>query len=251
MQRHSGPKTRNPVRKPKVALACDWFLPRIGGIELHIADLARELTKRGHEVCIITTTPGPSEYSGIPVHRLKVAMFPGLHIAAPNLWKVRMLRRLLRSENVDVVHAHGMFSTLAIGCILAAYYERIPSITTHHSLISGIIRPLARLVFAVFSYRADVVSAVSEAAADDARAASGREDVKVLPNGIDPSSWEPARPDDGKINVIYGYKQGVGYQRILESERLKPGKGYWILFEDVADQTSLTVKVLSPIFASI
>jgi parallel beta-helix repeat protein/predicted outer membrane repeat protein len=48
--------------------------------------------------------------------------------------------------------------------------------------------------------------------------------------------------DDGKIKVIYDYKQGVGYQRILESEKLKPGEGYWILFEEVTDQASLSVK---------
>jgi parallel beta-helix repeat protein len=51
-----------------------------------------------------------------------------------------------------------------------------------------------------------------------------------------------ASVDDGKIKVIYDYKQGVGYQRIIESEKLKPGKGYWILFEDVTDQSSLSVE---------
>ena len=48
--------------------------------------------------------------------------------------------------------------------------------------------------------------------------------------------------DSGNIRVIYGYAQGAGYQRILESEYLEPGKGYWIKFKDIADQASLIVK---------
>jgi outer membrane protein assembly factor BamB len=51
-----------------------------------------------------------------------------------------------------------------------------------------------------------------------------------------------ASVDSGNIRVIYGYEQGSGYERVLESEYLEPGKGYWIKFEDIAGQASLTVK---------
>ncbi|MGA1841912.1 MAG: PQQ-binding-like beta-propeller repeat protein [bacterium] len=58
----------------------------------------------------------------------------------------------------------------------------------------------------------------------------------------------PAQPsvDDCKIKVIYGYNQGHGYQTILESEELKPGKGYWILLEDVEDRCELTIEITDP-----
>ncbi|MGA1841617.1 MAG: cytochrome c3 family protein [bacterium] len=46
----------------------------------------------------------------------------------------------------------------------------------------------------------------------------------------------------GNIIVIYGYIPGVGYERVLESKNLEPGKGYWIFFSDIADQAELTVK---------
>lgn len=48
--------------------------------------------------------------------------------------------------------------------------------------------------------------------------------------------------DKCSIGVIYGYVQGAGYQRVLGSEMLKPGKGYWILFNDVADKAELRVE---------
>ncbi|MGA1840775.1 MAG: C-type lectin domain-containing protein, partial [bacterium] len=52
-----------------------------------------------------------------------------------------------------------------------------------------------------------------------------------------------ARPitDNCNIGVIYKYVKGTGYQRVLESEDLESGQGYWILFKNVEDQASLTV----------
>ena len=43
------------------------------------------------------------------------------------------------------------------------------------------------------------------------------------------------------IGVIYGYVKGTGYQRILETEKLEPGKGYWILFNNTTDQAELII----------
>ena len=36
----------------------------------------------------------------------------------------------------------------------------------------------------------------------------------------------------GKIDVIYGYSQDNGYTRLLKSEPLERGNGYWILFSN-------------------
>jgi hypothetical protein len=36
--------------KLKIALVCDWFLPQMGGTEMHMRDLADRLSQEGHEV---------------------------------------------------------------------------------------------------------------------------------------------------------------------------------------------------------
>src|SRR5215470_12241559 len=56
----------------KIALACDWYAPQIGGIENYIADLAKHLRERGHDAHVVTSIPGASEIDGVPVHRLGV-----------------------------------------------------------------------------------------------------------------------------------------------------------------------------------
>jgi hypothetical protein len=44
----------------------------------------------------------------------------------------------------------------------------------------------------------------------------------------------------GKIDVIYGYTQGIGYERLPESEPLEPGKGYWILLSHTSEGGEFT-----------
>lgn len=47
---------------------------------------------------------------------------------------------------------------------------------------------------------------------------------------------------DGDIAVVYRYLAGSGYKRLLESERLQPGEGYWILVTDCGEAAELEVK---------
>ena len=43
--------------------------------------------------------------------------------------------------------------------------------------------------------------------------------------------------EKGDLVVIYQYTQGVGYQRVPKSEKIKPGKGYWILLKNIEEGT--------------
>jgi outer membrane protein assembly factor BamB len=45
--------------------------------------------------------------------------------------------------------------------------------------------------------------------------------------------------DTCTIDVIYEYAQEIGYQR---TETLEPGKGYWILFGDIADRATINLR---------
>lgn len=47
----------------------------------------------------------------------------------------------------------------------------------------------------------------------------------------------------GEIHVIYGYEQGLGYQRVSDYSNIEPGEGYWILYKDTNEQSELKVAV--------
>ena len=70
-------------RALKVALVCDWYAPRLGGIETQLADLAATLRARGHEPQVITATPDDGAAAaapGVVVHRLGVPLVPGWQV---------------------------------------------------------------------------------------------------------------------------------------------------------------------------
>jgi glycosyltransferase involved in cell wall biosynthesis len=175
----------------KIALVCDWYLPQIGGIELHLRNLARELVARGHEVQIITTLPGPLEIDEIKIHRLSARLLPGWNILL-NRKPFRFLKELLIKENFDILHAHsGVVSPLAYGTVFLAHRLGIPTVLTNHSLLelsSLLFRSLN--FFSKWTHWPVVLTSVSHTAAQGMRRASGRKEIPILPNGIRPEEWE-------------------------------------------------------------
>jgi CD109 antigen len=67
--------------------------------------------------------------------------------------------------------------------------------------------------------------------------------IQEHPLSVNEGGWEmiggctfpaQASADSANINVIYGYAPEAGYKRVLKSEKLLPGKGYWICLSDSA-----------------
>lgn len=186
----------------KVAIVCDWFLPRIGGVELHLRDLARELNRRGHEAHIVTATPGPDLVDGIRVHRLGVPLMPGLKTIR-NRRSLVPLEQVLRRENFDIVHCHTVLSPLAHAGAFLAKQLGIPSLLTEHSVLRHGSVNLFRTLNHFFEWAAwpDILTAVSSYVADDLRMVTGRGEVFVLPNGINPGEWHARRQEDPALLV--------------------------------------------------
>jgi glycosyltransferase involved in cell wall biosynthesis len=186
----------------KVALVVDHFLPRVGGIELHVADLARQLHARGHAVSVISATPGPADLDGIPVHRLSGPLLPHFEILC-HLRPLNELRALLQRENFSVVHAHSsIVSPLSYAATYFCHQLGIPSILTAHSLF-GPHRPAFRTANYVFKLTAWCrrLTTVSEASARALRQISRRDDVSILPNGIDLADWQQTPEDHDELRV--------------------------------------------------
>src|SRR5262249_14896098 len=63
------------VQPLSIALVTDWAPPRIGGVERHVAGLARALALRGHHVHLYTTTHDASPIDGVTLHPIEATMF--------------------------------------------------------------------------------------------------------------------------------------------------------------------------------
>jgi glycosyltransferase involved in cell wall biosynthesis len=175
----------------RIALVSDVYLPRLGGIEMHVHDLALELVRAGHSVTVFTIADSPSPVSDLPVVRIPaVAGVPTGTDA---------LRQSLLAGQFDLVHAHSsLFSPLAWSATRIASEYGIPAVITMHSLpaAGGVVVPwmLARLDRG-FGQRVRW-TAVSEVVAGALRSALPGRRVELLHNGIDPQPWrQPRRPD--------------------------------------------------------
>lgn len=182
----------------KVALLSDCYLPRLGGIEVQVHDLARNLQLAGHEVVAFTATREPGQrrneceiIDGIPVHRLAIPMPHGLPI---NPFAPPTLRRLLVAGDFDVAHVHmGVVAPFSMDCARVALDLDLPTAVTWHSLHARMEGPI-RLAGYIgrWAKSGAALSAVSGVAATSVQSLAGLQHrVAILPNGIDTTQWAP------------------------------------------------------------
>jgi glycosyltransferase involved in cell wall biosynthesis len=106
------------------------------------------------------------------------------------------LEALFRREGYDIIHAHTALSPLAIGATHVAKKLGIPSVMTEHSVLRGKGRALLSALHKIWGWAdwPDALTAVSHYVAKEMRDVSGRKDVYVLPNGINPRDWKAHNP---------------------------------------------------------
>ncbi len=189
----------------RVALVCDWFLPRMGGIELHLRDLALALRCRGLDARVVTTTRGPDVVDEVPVHRVPAALAPGGGFAFTPAG-LAALGDVVRRERFDVVHAHAsVVSPVAYAGAMAAANAGIPTILTFHSMLhrSAFLLGASEALFG-WSRQRVVLSAVSSVVAAQAARWLPDAPIGVLPNGIDVAFWrgEPPVARGGEVRFV-------------------------------------------------
>jgi phosphatidylinositol alpha 1,6-mannosyltransferase len=168
----------------------DAYLPRTGGIELHIRDLAAAQRDMGDEVDILTLTHGDAQTAGAadPVTR------PTCHGVLGQIVLIARSGRVIAAGDYDVVHAH--CSTVSPLAFQVLRKPSVPTILTVHSLwrrYTAIYRTLDRCVG--WSRWPISITAVSSVAASCVRdAASGPINIGVLPNGVNVAQWQLAIP---------------------------------------------------------
>jgi glycosyltransferase involved in cell wall biosynthesis len=191
----------------RIAHVTDFYLPRLGGIEMQVSDLAARQSAVGHDVTIVTGSPseGTADAEDGPA---VIRVTEGLRRPRPVHPKAPFAGvRILLDGDFDVVHAHvGVGTPLAFWAALRCVRAGIPTVVTVHSLWAW-AHPIFRTLNAVAGFSRQPIrwTAVSEAAAEPVRRVirSGGT-VSILPNGIDPSRWdvEPAPRSSDEVLVV-------------------------------------------------
>ena len=213
----------------RVALVTDWFAPRRGGIESQLGELATRLRDGGRDVGVITGTPGPDTYNGVPVTRLAAATLPP---PAPPVVVSPFLLETLRAElsrGWDVIHTHvSVVSPVAWAGVLVARSLGLPVAVTFHSVLRSkavFIRMLRMLAPRGTSGVAwSAVSGHVAAGAQWALGDSGR--VDVLPNGLSLGFWrDTTRRPSANLTLMAS----------MRLDRKKRGRELIAAFADATD----------------
>ncbi|MBL9042440.1 MAG: glycosyltransferase family 4 protein [Myxococcales bacterium] len=210
------------MKRYKVAIVSDTFLPQVGGLEVHMHDLAEELTRQGHEAHVICAEPRQTGVTAFPVHRLDVPRLPLLNrIGHPE--SLHVLERTLRDGKYDIVHAHCIFSPLAHASTYLAAKLGIPSVFTLHSVLAGPAGVLFRLLNERLRWSTwpTILTGVSRFVADELRKVSGRDDVQVLPNAIRTEAWSSDSVKTEEARVVSVLRM-TNRKRPLDIVRMAP-----------------------------
>lgn len=202
----------------RVALVTHRFPPQLGGVEHHVAELARRLPDHGWEAEVLTEGPANASErtpEGVRVLRFRRPLERSPYATAPGLW--RHLRR--HAGAYDLVHGHNFH---AFPALAAALFARGPFAFTPHyhglgtsRLGRGLHRPYRpagrRLV-----RRAGAIVCVSRAEAErfEADFPEARPRVRVIPNGIDTEALARAARLDVDEPVILTAGRLHPYKRL-------------------------------------
>lgn len=187
-----------------------------GGIGQHVRSLAAGLRSRGDAV----TVAGPAQTQ----HRFDFRAIGATFVPVGGRQAIPVLRRLLRSRPVDVVHAHGLRAGLVAGI---ATPRRLPLVITWHNalLAGGPSRVLLTGLEVYGARRATVLLGASQDLVHRARRLGAR-DARPGPVAAPPLPAPMRTARDVRAELQAGERPLV-----LAVGRLAPQKAYDVLLD--------------------
>ncbi|AIU70127.1 glycosyl transferase [Thermococcus eurythermalis] len=213
----------------KITLVSDWYFPKLGGVAVHMHDLAFHLRALGHEVAIITNDRETSKEAELKEAGIDLIRVPGRVLGGVGI-NVGAFARGARElipyiREYDVVHGHHAFTPLSLKAVSAGRQIGKATLITTHSINyenSKAIRAVARLTFPYFKYHLHNphrIIAVSRAAKEFIKRFTSVP-AEVIPNGINVDFFDvPLSREEAKERL------GLGENVVLYVGRIEPRKG--------------------------
>lgn len=220
--------------RPSDSPAILQVLPSLvtGGVERGTVEITEAVARSGGRA-LVASAGGPM------VEAIERA--GGRHISLPlhakepfGIWRnARRLEALIRSERVEIVHARSRAP--AWSAWLACRRTRAHFITTYHGTYNEDL-PFKRHYNAVMAH-GEVVIAASRFIADLVAERHGvaQERIRVIPRGVDPSVFDPARVSAERVSrLARAWDLPPGLPVVMLPGRLTSWKGQTVLLDALA-----------------
>lgn len=118
----------------RIAMIVNNYPPKVGGVEYHVQNLARELARLGHKIWVlnIAQETGVRSDQGIDVITGKAYLPIADVITVPGLGTTGKIAHFLTQNKIDVVSIHTRFFPMSFVGLRAAQKAGIPVIHTEH-----------------------------------------------------------------------------------------------------------------------
>ena len=195
----------------KIAMVSPYDFTWPGGVTAHVAQLARELGRSGHEVKVLAPHSPSREFEDadllVPLGR-SVPLPSGGSIARVSLswWLYPKVRALLKKEQFDIIHLHEPMAPILPLCVLE-FSKSVNVGTFHASYARQHLYRFTSPIIKRWQQRLHGNIAVSPAARRYVNNTFPG-DYEIIPNGIDFKHFSTnvaplPQYQDGKLNILF------------------------------------------------
>lgn len=218
-------------RHLSILLISDFFYPKVGGVEVHIYQLAVSLIRLGCKVTVLTHHRKNRQGIKIMGNGIKVYFNPMITLyddsTIPILYgALKIIREICYLEKVDIIHCHQSASSLTLEGIFHSKMLGLNVVFTDHSLFGFSLFDEVSInkVLRTFFIDVDETISVSNIAMENLilRALINPRIAHTIPNGIDNSKFRP--PSEKELKE-------------LKKQRIKGGKDEIITIVSISRQT--------------
>ena len=229
-----------------VLLISDFFYPKVGGVEVHIYQLAVSLIRLGCKVTVLTHHRKDRQGIKYMGNGIKVYFTPLMTLyddsSIPIMFSnLKIIREICYTEKIDIIHCHQSSSCLSLEGIFHSKMLGKNSILSEHSLYGFSLLDEASLnkVIRTFFVDTDETISVSHVATENLilRGMVNPKMTHTIPNAIDNTKFRP--PNEKELKE-------------MKKKRIKEGKEDVITIVSVSRQaerkgTDLLIEVIPEI----
>ncbi len=211
----------------RVLFVTPRYFPYTGGVETHVAQVARRMARAGVTTAVLTTDlrgtlPREEQIDGVTVRRVRAYPANSDIYLAPDLY------RMVTPGEWDIVHVQSYHTLVAPLAMFAAWRAKLPYVVTFHGgghssrlrhALRGaqhwMLRPLlahARRLIAVAQFEIEFWSKRLKLPVDR---------FVCIPNGADlpqlPGGAKPARTDGTLIASVGRLERYKGHQQVIKA----------------------------------
>ncbi|MGQ9788191.1 MAG: glycosyltransferase [Candidatus Hadarchaeaceae archaeon] len=190
----------------RIGFFTDTFLPQKNGVVTSLLNTGTELIRNGHEVFIFSPRTNIREFRG-----MKVYSYPAVTFKPYPEFKIAVPQGRESVPKLDIVHNHSPF-TMGLFGWRVSNFQKIPRVTTFHTLLSEYARyvaPLGKKIMEkvvwkyceLFYNKQKGIIVPSRALKSVLTSHHIKKAISIIPSGIDINFFRPVKKETARESL--------------------------------------------------